>query len=117
LGSWQKDSKSRGGWQPHRKNNIGWLDHPVLSQRLDYQSGSVQGGLLDYRYICSRGWPCLTAMGGEALCPVEVLCPRVGKCWTGGTEGGGWVGNTLKEAKKRKGERVNVGWGGWRDIS
>ena len=39
-------------------------------QGLNHQSRSVQGGIHDSRYICSR--ECLTLMGEEALDPVEV---------------------------------------------
>ena len=38
-----------------------------FSQRLDYQPRSVPVGIHAFRSICSRGWPCLTAMGGAAL--------------------------------------------------
>ena len=31
-------------------------------------------------HIFSRGWPCQTSMGGEALCPVKAQCPSVGEC-------------------------------------
>jgi hypothetical protein len=31
-------------------------------------------------YICSRGWPSCTSMGGEAFCPMKALCPIVGEC-------------------------------------
>jgi hypothetical protein len=40
------------------------------SQGLDYQPKSVQGGIHSSRYICSRGWPCLTSMGRVILYPV-----------------------------------------------
>ena len=42
---------------------------------LDHQPRSEQGGIHDSRYICSRGWLCLTSMGEEALVPVEVCAP------------------------------------------
>ena len=67
------------------------------SERLDHQTRSIQGEIHDSRYICSRGWPCLTAMGGEAL----VL-------WRFDTLGQerGW--STLIEAKVRE-ESEGVG--------
>jgi hypothetical protein len=46
---------------------MGWF-----SQSLDHQPKSVPGEIHGSRYICSRGWPCLTAKGGEALGPGEV---------------------------------------------
>jgi hypothetical protein len=30
-------------------------------------------------YICSRGWPSRSSMGGEALDPVKALCPSIGE--------------------------------------
>jgi hypothetical protein len=33
------------------------------SQRLDHQPYSIQRGVQDTRYICSRRWPCLRAAG------------------------------------------------------
>jgi hypothetical protein len=30
--------------------------------------------------IRSRGWTCLSSMGGEALGPMKALCPSVGEC-------------------------------------
>jgi hypothetical protein len=35
------------------------------SQGLNHQTKSIPGGSQDSRYICSRGWPYLTSMGGE----------------------------------------------------
>jgi len=40
-----------------------------FSQSLDHQPRSVPGGIPDSKYVCNRGWPCLTATGGEALGP------------------------------------------------
>jgi hypothetical protein len=34
----------------------------------------------DSCYICSRGWPSWSSMGGKALGPVKALCPSVGEC-------------------------------------
>ena len=42
------------------------------SKGLDHQPRSIWGGIHGSRYICSRGWFCLTSMGREALGPVEV---------------------------------------------
>jgi len=53
-----------------RTVSAGWTT--LCSQGLDHQPRSVQGGIYASRYICSRGWPCLTSMGREALGPVEV---------------------------------------------
>ena len=45
-------------------------------------------------------------MGGEALGPVEVLCPNVGGCWRGEVGVGEWVG---EHPHRDKGEEE---WGG-----
>jgi hypothetical protein len=37
------------------------------------------GGIHSSRYICSRGRPSQSSMGGEALSPVKALCPSVGE--------------------------------------
>jgi hypothetical protein len=65
------------------------------SQGLDHQPRSVQGVIHNYRYVCSRGWPCLTSVGREVLSPVEVGCPSVGGCWSSGAGEGEWVGRWL----------------------
>jgi len=50
--------------------------------------------------ICSRGWPYLTLIGGEALGPVEACYPGVRGCPSGEAGVGGW-GSTLIEARGR----------------
>jgi hypothetical protein len=42
------------------------------SKGLVHQQRSTQGGIYGSRYRRIREWPCLTAMGGEALGCVEV---------------------------------------------
>ena len=37
----------------------------------------THGGTHGSSCICSRGWPCWTSMGGEALHPVKAQCPSV----------------------------------------
>ena len=85
----------------------GWATQ--CSQGLHHQPRSAQGGIHGSRYICSRGWPCLTSMGGEAFGHVDIWCPSVGGCWSGEVGVGGW-GSTLIKAKWR-GERED-GMGG-----
>jgi hypothetical protein len=58
------------------------------------------------RYICSRGWPYLTATGGEALGPRKDGCPRVGGCWSSGAGEGGWVGEHSYADKREEGGEV-----------
>jgi hypothetical protein len=38
---------------------------------------------------CSRGWPCRTSMGEEALVPGKAPCPSVGECQGGEAGVGG----------------------------
>jgi hypothetical protein len=51
-----------------------------LSQSLDHHPRSVPEGIHGSRYICSRRWPCPTAMEGEALGLRDVDCPNVKRC-------------------------------------
>jgi hypothetical protein len=43
-------------------------------------------------YICSRGWPSWSSVGGEALGTVKLLCPSIGEC-LGQEEGVGGLGS------------------------
>jgi hypothetical protein len=43
----------------------GWTTQS--SHGLDHQLRSVHGGINGSRYICSRGWTCLTSIGGRLL--------------------------------------------------
>jgi hypothetical protein len=43
--------------------SMNWITQSF--QGLNHQLKSIQGGSQDFRYICSRGWPYLTSMGGE----------------------------------------------------
>jgi hypothetical protein len=78
------------------------------SQKLDHQPRSVQWGS---RYVCSRRWPCLTAMGGETLGLVEVWCPSIRGAGVVGLERMGVWGSTLIEAEGWGEEMADVGWG------
>jgi hypothetical protein len=48
------------------------------------------GGTCGSSYICSRGWPSRSSMGGDALGPVKVLCPSMGECQDQEWEWVGW---------------------------
>jgi hypothetical protein len=54
--------------------------NPQSSQGLNHQPKSTHAGTHDSDCICSRGWPCQSSVGGEALGPVKALCPSVGEC-------------------------------------
>jgi hypothetical protein len=91
---------------PRKNNNINHPDtHPQCSQGLNYQPKSTHGGTHGSSHICSRGWPCQTSMGGEALGPMKARGPRVGECQDREAGMGWWVGSTLVEAR-----RGRMGW-------
>ena len=52
---------------------------PQSSQGLNLQAKSTHGGTHGSSCICSRGCPCQSSMGGEALVPVKALCPSIGE--------------------------------------
>jgi hypothetical protein len=47
---------------------------------MNHQSKKIPGGTHGSTFICSRGWPSQSSMGGEALGPVKILCPSIGEC-------------------------------------
>ena len=53
---------------------------PLSSQELNHQPKKTLGGTYGSSCICSRGWPNLSSVGGEAFGPVKVLCPSIGEC-------------------------------------
>jgi hypothetical protein len=59
---------------------------------LNHQSKKTHGGTHGSSCICSSGWPSRSSMGGEALGPLEVLCPSIGKCQGQEASGSGQVG-------------------------
>jgi hypothetical protein len=67
---------------------------------LNHQSKKTHGGICGSSCICSKGWPGLLSIGGDALDPVKVLCPCIGECqdqvWNWvywGAGGGGGIGD------------------------
>jgi hypothetical protein len=64
---------------------------------LNHQPKNAHGGTHGSSCICSRGWSSRTSMGGQALGPVKVLCPRIGECQ--GQEAG--VGGLLNRGRGR----------------
>jgi hypothetical protein len=64
---------------------------------LYHQSRRAHGGTCGSGYMCDRGWPDWSSVGGEALGPVRALWPSVGECqdqkweWVGWGAGGGRV--------------------------
>jgi hypothetical protein len=56
------------------------------------QPKSTHGGTHGSSCISSKGWPCCTSMGGQALGPVKALCPSVRECLGSEAEVNGRVG-------------------------
>jgi hypothetical protein len=70
------------------------------SQGVNQQPKSVHGGAYGFSTICSRGWPCLTSIGGEILGSVKVLPQCRGM--PGGEVGvGGWDGEHSHRSRER----------------
>jgi hypothetical protein len=57
---------------------------------LDHQPKNTHEATHGIGYLSTRGWPCLTSVGEEALGPEGVWCPSVGECQGGRTGIGGW---------------------------
>jgi hypothetical protein len=47
---------------------------------LNHQGNTNQNNPEFHLTSCSRGWPCWSSVGEEALGPVKVLCPSIGEC-------------------------------------
>jgi len=62
------------------------------SQGLNHQPKSTHGRTHGSSCICSRGWPYLASVGGEALVLVKAQCPSVEEFQGGEVGMGGWVG-------------------------
>jgi hypothetical protein len=56
------------------------MNQPVPPELPGTQPKSTHGGTHGSSHIHSRGWPCGTSVGGEALGPVKARCPSVGEC-------------------------------------
>ena len=88
----------------HRKNNS--FNQPELqtSQGLNHQPKCTHGGIHGSSCICSRGWPHLASVEGEALGPVKAQCPSVGESLGGEAHWvlGRWE-NTFIEAEGGQG--------------
>ena len=70
----EKTEGAEGAWSPIGGTTIRIYQNPQSSQRLNHQPKSTHGGTHGSSHICSRGWPCLTSMGGEALVPEMSQC-------------------------------------------
>jgi hypothetical protein len=68
------------------------------SQGLDHQPKSTHGATRGSGYICGRGWPYLTSVGGRPLDLRVFNAPVYGNAMAGGLEWIGWWGSTVIEA-------------------
>ena len=73
-------------------------------QGLDHQPKSIHGGIHDSRYLCSRGWPYLTSMGGEGPWSRGGLMHQYRVCWRGGVGVGEWVEEYPHKGKEKREE-------------
>jgi hypothetical protein len=64
---------------------------------LNHQSKKTHGGTHGSSYICSRGWPGCSLMGGEALGPVMFPCSSIGECQGQEARVGGLVNRERRE--------------------
>jgi hypothetical protein len=77
--------------------------YPQGSWGLNHQPKSTHGGTHGSSHICSRGWPCWTSMGGEALGPEKAQCPSVGEFQDRVVGVGGLVSRERGNGKSGKG--------------
>ena len=67
----------KGFYNPIGRTTISTNQTPHSSQGLNHQPKSTHGGTHGSSCICSRGWPCGTSKGGEALGPVKDRRPSI----------------------------------------
>jgi hypothetical protein len=78
------------------------IDQTLQSfQGLNHQLRSTHGGNHGSRRIRSRGYPCWTSMGGEALGSVKDWCPSVGEFKIEEAGVGRWVGEHPHRSRGR----------------
>ena len=79
-GARESTQGAEGDWSPTGGTSIWTHKYPQNSLELYHQKKKTRGVTCGSSYICSRGWPWWSSMGGEALGPVKVLCPSIGEC-------------------------------------
>jgi hypothetical protein len=72
----------------------------IWRKKVDTTKKKTHGGTHGSSCICSRGWPSRPSMGGDALGPVNILCPSIGEC-LGQEAGVGGLGSRGKEEGDR----------------
>jgi len=105
----EKYQRAEGDWSPIEGTSIWTNQYPQSSLKLYHQSKKTHDGTCGSTYTCSRGWPCQSSMGGEALSPAKALCPNIGECqdqeweWVSWGAGGGVRGWGIFRGETRKG--------------
>jgi hypothetical protein len=75
----ERTEEAEGVCHPIERTKISINKSPQSSQELNHQLNSTHGGTHGSSCICSRGWPCMASIGGEAICPVNARFPNVGE--------------------------------------
>jgi hypothetical protein len=79
-GARERTQGAKGVSSPIEETTIWTSQYLQSCQGLNHQPKSTHGGTHTSSCISSRGWPSLSAMGGEALGHGKDLCLSVGKC-------------------------------------
>ena len=79
-GTRQSTQRAEGVCSPIRGITIWTNQYLQSSLGLNYLSKTTHGGTHGSSCICSRVCPSWSSIGGEALCPVKVICPSI---WDG----------------------------------
>jgi hypothetical protein len=79
----------KGSEAPKKKHQYELTSTPELPGTIPIKENTFWNLLSSY--ICSRGWPSRSSMGGEALGPVKALCPSIGDAMT--RSGSVWFGS------------------------
>ena len=81
--NWNKSKRAQwveGACSPIGGTTICTNQYSQSSLGPNHQSKKTHGGTRGSSCIYCRGWLSWTSMGREALDPVKVLCPSMGKC-------------------------------------
>jgi hypothetical protein len=76
----RKDTGAEGVYSPLGRTTISANQYPQSSQGLNHKPKGTHGGTHVSSHICSIGWPCGTAMRGDALGLVKASSPCVWEC-------------------------------------
>jgi hypothetical protein len=74
-GARESTQGAEGVCSPIGGTSIWTNQYPQSSFEINHQLKKTHGGTCGSSYICSRGWPSQSSIGGEILGPVRALCP------------------------------------------